>query len=84
MAPVVEDLDEGDWSVGHIYLAAELLASAGQDAMGDLLPVSDDAARNVPPCAERVVPPGEQHSFLIVLDQQVHVGRGRDLSYESE
>ena len=79
MAAVVEDLDHGDRTVGYVDVAAELVASTSSDAVGDLLPVADDAARHMPAAPERIVAPGEQHTLLLVLHQEIDVHRRDDL-----
>ena len=84
VAAVVEDLQHGDRACGGGHVAAQLVAGAGGEAVGDLLAVADDGPGDVPAAAERVVAPGEQHAPLRVVHQQVDVGRGGDLGDEAE
>ena len=62
----------------------ELVGGAGGDAMGNLLPMPDDATRDVPAGTERVVPPGQQHTQVRIPHQEIDVRRRRHLRDEPE
>ena len=81
---IVEDLDHRRRTIADLNVATKLVAGAGREPMADLLPVTNDAAGNVPALAERVVAPGEQNTQSRVLHQEIHVGCCHDLVDEAK